>query len=607
MLMKHSRYSLISLFLLFLTLQTSAYKQQSINITVNGKSRNMVVFTPNELPAKSPLFIVTHGMNQDPEYQYQSDRLYEMIDTAKFVVTYLRSDGNTWDIGGTNDQTFVSKTIDEMASRFDIDKERVYWSGFSMGSMLIHHCIANMQNKIAAFAPTSGIQFSEQPWNNCKKPVYLLECIAYGDDVFGYEQYGIHDYIENYAKHDKHTRYSKTAGYKTTASSWYDGDLEKWKGGPNGGEVWLYSYNNGGHWPMSENRHLIWNFCKRFSLNMPTAKITTPAADITYLCMAEEGTAAFPDITIEATASAQSGDIVKVEFYDGETLLATVTDPSASGPYATTLTAPAAGQHILRVVVTDSNGKTAEASRVVNYEAPQASYSLLQHLVNEGFVPQFWYVSNGSTTRVGGNVPYTSGPRILRFTNESRGLDYGLLIQNATGKEKAAWAKFGVKNARSTMLLQEGHYSIGYKLYNWNQPEFSPVTIAIEDPDGQEVASKTVTPTKNIGGVTDGRFSALRTQKYEFDIPKTGEYVLAFYADAAKDADFVLGYASIQANDYLSVGIRETENLTMDHSPSKAGSGYYDLQGRPIENGKTVNRKLLKGIYIKDGRKMVVR
>ena len=145
--------SLLPLFLiLLLVMQTSAYKKQEIKIDVNGKQRSMVVFTPNTFPAKSPLFIVTHGMNQDPEYQYGSDKMYEMIDTAKFVITYLRSDGNTWDTGGTKDQNFVIKSIDEMANRFDIDKDRVYWSGFSMGSMLIHHCIANMQDKIAAFA-----------------------------------------------------------------------------------------------------------------------------------------------------------------------------------------------------------------------------------------------------------------------------------------------------------------------------------------------------------------------------------------------------------------------------------------------------------------------
>ena len=59
------------------------YVKDSIFINVNGQRRNMIVFTPNELPAKSPLFIITHGMNQNPEYQYGSDKIYEMVDTAK--------------------------------------------------------------------------------------------------------------------------------------------------------------------------------------------------------------------------------------------------------------------------------------------------------------------------------------------------------------------------------------------------------------------------------------------------------------------------------------------------------------------------------------------
>ena len=592
--MNYSRCSLISAFLLLLTLQMSAYKKQSIDIKVNGKSRNMVVFTPNQLPAKSPLFIVTHGMNQDPEYQYGSDKMYEMIDTAKFVITYLRSDGNTWDVGGTNDQNFVIKAIDEMANKFDIDKERVYWSGFSMGSMLIHHCIANMQDKIAAFAPTSGIQFSEQPWSKCKKPVNLLECIAYGDDVFGYEQYGIHAYIENYAKHDKHTQYSKTVGYKPIGSSWFDGDLEKWTGGPNGGEVWLYSYNNGGHWPMDLNRHLIWNFCKRFSLNQPTVRITEPAGETSYLYIAPQGEAVFPDITIEATAKAQNGEIVKADIYDGDNLLATLTD----APFTTTLTAPISGEHHLRVEVTDDKGKTAEASCMVNCDGSRKMYRLYQNFSNEGVVPQDWYVSNGSssTTRVGGGLPYTNGPRLLRFTNNTRAFDYGLLVQNTAGKEKSAFAKYGVKTARSSMTLHAGHYLLTYKLSNWNQPDFSPVTIVIEDPNGQEVASTKYTPTNNIGGNAGNAFKGISQQKFEFDITETGDYVIAFYADAAKNADFVLGTVNIQAKEFYTTGIKELP--TVNSQPSTV----YDLNGRRIKEGS-----LKPGIYIKGGRKIVTR
>ena len=285
--MKHSTITLTLFLVFFSALQVCAYQKDSIFVNVNNQRRNIIVFTPNELPDKSPLFIVTHGMNQSPEYQYGSDKMYQLIDSEKFVIAYLRSNGNTWDTSGTNDQNFVIKTIDEMATRHDIDRDRVYWSGFSMGSMLIHHCIANMQDKIAAFAPTSGIQFSEEPWNNCKKPVNLLEVIAYGDETFGYEKYNIHGYIENYALHDNHTQYSKTIGYRVNGS-WFDGDLEKWTGGPNGGEVWLYSYNNGGHWPNDVNPRLLWDFCKRFTLNQPQVNITQPAGESTYLYMGPE-------------------------------------------------------------------------------------------------------------------------------------------------------------------------------------------------------------------------------------------------------------------------------------------------------------------------------
>ena len=594
--MTYSRYSSI-LVIFLLAVQAWAYKQESMNINVNGKSRNMVVFTPNELPAKSPLMIITHGMNQDPEYQYGSDKIYEMVDTAKFVVTYLRSDGNTWDVGGTKDQNFVIKAIDEMAKLYDIDRDRVYWSGFSMGSMLIHHCIANMQDKIAAFAPTSGIQFSEQPWNNCKKPVNLLECIAYDDDVFGYEQYGIHAYIENYAKHDKHTQYSKEIGYKPMGASWGNGDLEKWTGGPNGGEVWLYSYNNGGHWPSDQNRHLIWNFCKRFSLNQPTAHITEPAGETTYLSFTPPGTAVFPDVAIEATAKAQSGEVVKAEFYDGGTLLATIPD-AASGSYSATLTDPQVGKHYLRVVVTDDKEKTAEAACLVSCETPEVgtAYNLSSHFTTEGVVPQDWIVSNGTTERIGGGLPFSSGPRLLHFTHENRAIEYGLLVQNTAGKEKGAYAKFGVKKARSTVTLYAGHYALKYRLYNWNQPESSPVIIVIEDANGEEVASKTYKPTVNIGGKTDKAFGGARQQTFEFDINYPGEYVVAFYTDAAKNADFVLGLVSLQAKEYTITGISDI------HREAITDNRYYDLYGRRVEEGQ-----LQPGVYILNGRKIVIR
>ena len=587
------RRSVFSIFLfLILALQASAYKKQEINITVNGQSRNMVVFTPSTLPAKSPLFIVTHGMNQDPEYQYGADRMYEMIDTAKFVITYLRSDGSTWDTGGTKDQNFVISTIDEMVKRFDIDTNRVYWSGFSMGSMLIHHCIANMQDKIAAFAPTSGIQFSEQPWNNCKKPVNLLECIAYDDNVFGYEQYGIHDYIENYAKHDNHPNYTKTANYKPISSSWYNGDLEKWTGGPNGGEVWLYSYHNGGHWPMDLNRHLIWNFCKRFSLNKtaPIVSITSPKGGGMYYSYAPQGEATFPDITIEASAYDPNGTISQVDFYDNNTLIATVT----AEPYKATLSGATAGIHTLKVVATDNDGETGSTSAKVTLSAPQAAVVLSSKFTEANSVPAGWVTYDSDEKRIGYVGGFSQGCRILQMTGSPRDFTYGLYIRNKNGQAHQGYAKYGLPEANCSMTLARGHYTLKYRICNWNREEFSKVEVAVEKlGDGEAVAQVEYMPTVNVGNVTSNSFSGSKQETFEFDVYEGGNYVLAIYSDASGWSDALIGYLSLA---YSGEPVTAITTVTAADSPDRI----YNLNGQAIANPS-------KGIFIKNGKKVVLK
>ena len=315
--------------------------------------------------------------------------------------------------------------------------------------------------------------------------------------------------------------------------------------------------------------------------------------------MSPEKDVVFPDINMEATATATKGQIEKVEFYDGNTLIETLT----AEPYTATLTAPKAGQHELRVVVTDSNGKKGENSCMVNCVLSKDEYDMGQTFTTEGVVPQNWYVSNGNTKRVGGGLPYTSGCRLLHFTNEGRAFEYGLMVQNAAGKEREAWARFGDNAGRSHMTLHAGHYSLKNRLCNWNQSEPSPVTFTIETTDGQEIASKTFTNLKNIGGTTDKSFSTGRAQAFEFDILTTGDYVFSVYTDAAKNADFVLGMATLQAKSFSETGIQE---IRTDNSSSRK-SGCFDLSGRRIAESNTSNGQLKPGLYIMDGRKVVVR
>ncbi len=242
-----------------------AYKQVNLTIKVNGTNRTMIVYTPNTVSKNMPLMIVTHGMNQDAGYQASCDHMYELIDREKFIIAYLNGIDRTWDTGGTRDRNFVSQTIEEMYNKYTINKNRVYWSGFSMGSAFIYSSMADMLDKIAAFAPTSGIAFGGKEFMKCKKPVNVIHCHAYGDDVFKYNDWDIRGYVTSLAKDlDKCKDYKKTANYRTPGGN--TGDKEVWSNGENGTTVELFSYNANWHNPSTGNSQEIWNFCKQFSL-----------------------------------------------------------------------------------------------------------------------------------------------------------------------------------------------------------------------------------------------------------------------------------------------------------------------------------------------------
>ena len=255
---------LFAILTLFTCTKSMAYVKSSMNIIVDGRTRSMLVYTPNEVTEDLPLMIVTHGMNQSPEFQSEHDRMYELIDKEKFIVAYLRSIGNTWDTGGTSDQHFVEQTIGEMYAKYKIDAHRVYWSGFSMGSMLMYHCMHNMTKKIAAFAPCSGIQFSEQPWNKVKGPINLIHCHAKDDSVFPLNKYDVHSYVQNMAKVNGNNSYTKKTNY-TPFKNATPGDREVWQN-EEGSQVVLFMYQWGDHNPSHNNAVELWNFCKNIRL-----------------------------------------------------------------------------------------------------------------------------------------------------------------------------------------------------------------------------------------------------------------------------------------------------------------------------------------------------
>ena len=283
----------------------------------------------------------------------------------------------------------------------------------------------------------------------------------------------------------------------------------------------------------------------------------------------------------------------KVEFYDGTTLLATCT----AKPYKVVLTGAKKGKHTLKAVATDNDGETSNATVEVTLQAP-TSLTISSDFNEGGALPAGWTTYDGKEKRTGYSNGYSLGCRVLQFTGSPRGLNYGLYFRNIEGKTRQGWAKYGLSDGGTTLNLAPGHYTLKYKICNWNKPEFSPVELNIEKRTGSvSIAKQTYTPTINIGNVASNNFGNLQQETFEFDITTQDNYVIALYTADVEYGDGVIGQLLLTASEFTSTGI---EAVYAPTTSQLSTSKYYTLQGQEVAHPT-------HGIYIHNGKKVFVK
>ena len=80
-----------------------------------------------------------------------------------------------------DDVGFVSALIDDLASRFAVDPERIYVTGFSNGASMAFRLGAELSSRIAAIAPASGHLWLKEP--RLERPVPLIYIIGTEDPL----------------------------------------------------------------------------------------------------------------------------------------------------------------------------------------------------------------------------------------------------------------------------------------------------------------------------------------------------------------------------------------------------------------------------------------
>ena len=293
------RLSMLASLLMVLCLQMAAQTWEEVK--VGTSTRKTLTYVPKNVEKSPALVISLHGMNQDPEYQQKQTQWNALADTEGFIVTYPLGNNRMWDTGGTGDVKFVEAIMKDMELKHNVDKNRIYLSGFSMGSWLGYHCLETLGDKIAAFGPVSGVDIGKQPRANRMVPIMHIHGTA--DDVFKYtgdpyHMAGGYPSIEEYVK--KWAAYegcdvsnpqvirpypAGSTGPKATRTI-YNNVNE-------GVEVNLIAIDGKGHWHSNEPNGVnstkeLWTFFKRHQLNQASVPVENRNYYIRYESTAGE-------------------------------------------------------------------------------------------------------------------------------------------------------------------------------------------------------------------------------------------------------------------------------------------------------------------------------
>ena len=236
-------------------------------LKVGGTEREYKIYVPKDLGAKRPLLISCHGMNQDAAYQMGMLDIKSVADTAKFVTVFPEGISKSWDITGNRDIIFMLAIIDEMVEKYDIDRGRVYLSGFSMGGMFTYHAMNKIADRIAAFAPISGYPMGGATASPNVRPIPIIHTHGTSDDVVTFSN--VQKNLNVWIKHNGCPETAEvTKRYRNAAHI----TRHVWGPGNDDVEVVLMEMANKGHWISNDNGvktgDEIWRFCSRYSIEV---------------------------------------------------------------------------------------------------------------------------------------------------------------------------------------------------------------------------------------------------------------------------------------------------------------------------------------------------
>ena len=191
----------ITVLLLLVGCTFSSFSQQTINasITHDGIQRDYILYIPELYDGNTavPLVLNFHGYGSNAAQQMFYGDFRDIADTEGFLLVH--PEGTTfigdqfWNVGfpglssNIDDVGFTEALIDELATLYTIDLDRVYATGMSNGGFMSFLLACQLSEKIAAVASVTG-SMTQDTFDDCnaQHPTPVLQIHGTDDGVVLY-------------------------------------------------------------------------------------------------------------------------------------------------------------------------------------------------------------------------------------------------------------------------------------------------------------------------------------------------------------------------------------------------------------------------------------
>jgi polyhydroxybutyrate depolymerase len=279
-------YSLIAM-LLIIACSKSENEQITPNVptgkmikelTVNGITREYIIYVPENYNATTafPLLLSFHGLTSNMEFNYNYTNFDELAERENFIVIHPNGISNTWAVSANDDTDidFIVALLNQLEEDYNIESNRIYSTGMSMGGFFSFSLACRLSDRVAAVASVTGSMY-QPAINNCLpvKPMPIIQIHGTEDGIVQYSSVaGLLDFWTSHNNTDDLPIISNIPDSDTADGS----TVERYEylNGDNDVEVQHLKIIGGGHeWPGFQGNmdinasEEVWSFVKAFDLN----------------------------------------------------------------------------------------------------------------------------------------------------------------------------------------------------------------------------------------------------------------------------------------------------------------------------------------------------